>query len=458
MNSFRDRGFRTELSTTLKLATPLALGQLAQIGMMLTDTIMLGALGESAIAVGGLSGSLYFTLAMILQGPAGSLGILISHARGAATPERIAPVMRGAFVISTLAIVPLALALWFIEPLLIAIGEPAELASGIADFVRVLLIGVPAMMWLGAQRLFLAAMDHPRIVMSVSFGGLLLNAVLNYGLIHGNLGMPQLGILGSATATTITTWSMMLVTLGLIKVSPSLSRFVALGRVDISIVRELFALGWPIAVTFAVEALLFLSSGLMMGILGATALAAHQVALNVASTTFMIPMACAQAANVRVGYRIGAGDPRGARVAGFAAFTLGVGFMALAALVMLAAPERLAMLFNLDPANPRDTAVVALIVDMMLIAACFQVFDGAQCIAIGALRGLKDTRTPMWMAGLGYWGIGFLAALVLGFAVEGGPAGIWLGLALGLAVVAVIVSARFLKLTEAMIIRTEQSA
>ncbi len=455
MTTDRTLGLRAELISTLKLAAPLALGHLAQIGMGLTDTIMLGALGADAIAVGGLGGSLYFTLAMILQGVVSSLGILVAHARGAEDHAGIAPVMRSSVLLATVAVVPLVVILWSIEPVLLSLGQPPALAAGIADYVRVLLLGAPALMWLGTMRTFLAAMNHARMVMVVSVVGLIVNAVLNYGLIHGRFGLPALGVLGSATATAATTWAMMLATAAWIKRTPTLARHLDVGMPDLAILRELLSLGWPIAVTFAVEMLLFMSSGLMMGVLGTTALAAHQVALNVASTTFMIPMACAQAANVRVGFQLGAGRPRGARDAGIAAFILGVGFMAVASLVMLAMPQQLAMLFNLDPANPRDTAVVVLIVDMMLVAACFQVFDGAQSIAVGALRGLKDTRVPMWLAGFGYWGVGFPAAWALGFPLGLGPAGIWWGLALGLAVVAIVLSHRFQRLSARLILFAE---
>lgn len=454
MTSERFFGLRSEFKPTLKLALPLALGQLAQIGMMLTDTIMLGGLGGDAIAAGGLGGSLYFTLAMILQGPAGSVGILVAHARGAQDLSRIAPAVRGAFLISTLALVPLGLILWNIEPVLLAFGEPPALAGDIGAFVRVLLLGAPAAMWLGTLRLYAASMNSPRMVMIVSFGGLALNAFLNYGFIYGHMGFPEFGMVGSAMATAATTWAMALAIYAWIKLVPELSRHVGWGSFDFDVLRELLILGWPIAVTFAVEALLFMSSGLLMGTLGTTALAAHQVALSVASTTFMIPLACSQAVNVRVGYWAGAAQPRAARDAGLAVFIIGVGFMAFAAVVMIVAPLWIVSLFNLDAADPADAPVVSLFVSLMVVAACFQVFDGAQCIAVGALRGLKDTRIPMWLAGLSYWAIGFPAALVFGFGFDGGAEGIWWGLALGLAAAAIVLPARFWCLSSRLIVVT----
>jgi MATE family multidrug resistance protein len=238
-------------------------------------------------------------------------------------------------------------------------------------------------------------------------------------------------------------WGMAVATFLWIRASPDLSRHLTWGPIEAATLRQLLTLGWPMAITYAVEALLFLSAALMMGTLGVTALAAHQVAINVASVTFMVPLAVSQAANVRVAFHVGARAPRAARTAGGTAFVLGVGFMALAAIVMYLAPEEIARLFQLDPADPADAPVVAQIVSLMVVAAFFQVFDGAQVIALGALRGLQDTRVPMWIAGTSYWLIGFPAAWLLGFTLGGGPPGIWWGLALGLLVVAIALSIRF---------------
>jgi len=443
----RTHRLRGEIQPTLKLALPLALGQLAQVGMGLTDTIFLGTLGGEAIAAGGLAAGIFFILATAFQGLPGSVAIVISHARGAGDTTRIALALRGGLILATAVLVPMFLLLWNIEPFLLALGEPPKLSADITAYLRVLMLSAPALLWLGTLRIYLAAMQHPRAVMVVSFGGLILNALLNYALIGGHWGAPALGFLGSATATVISVWAMFAAIYIWIRCVPAVSTHLSRGRIDWAVVREQFHLGWPMAITFAVEAMLFLLAGLMMGLIGTTAVAAHQVTLNVASTTFMIPLAFSQAANVRVGFHMGAGAPAAARMAGLTAFALGVGFMACAALVMFTLPVEIAGLFNLDPADAADAEVIAIIVPLMMVGAYFQVFDGAQCIAVGALRGLKDTRTPMWFAAAGYWGIGFPLAWLLGFTLEWGPAGIWWGLAWGLAAVAIVLSVRFIRLT-----------
>jgi MATE family multidrug resistance protein len=432
--------FSQELRATFYLAAPLALAQLAQIGMGLTDTIMLGALGPDALAAGGLGSGLFFTLAIVLQGLVMSVGILVAHARGAGDLARVGPVLRAGMVLATLTAVPMMIVLWNVEPILLAFGEPPRLAHDVAGYIRILMFAAPASLWLAAQRSYLAAVDRTRVVMVVSIIALFANGLMNYVLIYGHFGLPQMGYRGSATATLIAIWGMMAVTTAIIKRTPDHR---AGGPLQWPIVRELVALGWPIAITMGVEMLLFLAGALMMGVLGATALAAHQVTLSVASTTFMVPLAVAQAANVRVGFHMGAGAVVAARRAASAAFLLGVGFMVLSAAVMLLAPRQIALLFNLDPASPSDTVVIDIVVQLLAICAFFQVFDGAQTIAAGALRGLKDTRVPALLAGLSYWACGFPIAWGLGFTLGWGPTGIWWGLAIGLAAAAVVLNVRF---------------
>ncbi|MBL8645323.1 MAG: MATE family efflux transporter [Rhodospirillaceae bacterium] len=443
--------FNQELRATFKLAGPLAIAQLAQIGMGVTDTVLLGALGGEAIAAGGLGAAIFFTSIMILQGVASSSGILIAHARGADALERIAPVFRAGLLIATFMLAPALLLLWNLEPLLAMINQPGDLAVNVSGYVRVLLAGAAALLWLANLRVYLASMNHPRMVMAVSFGGLIVNGFLNYGLIHGAFGLPEMGLIGSATATAITTWGMLIVTYAWIKLVPALSRYVTRGPIEWPLVRELLGLGWPIAVTIAVEALLFTAGALMMGTISVTALAAHQVTINVASLAFMVPMSIGHAANVRVGYYMGAKEPVLARQAGVAALVLGVGFMFFTAFIMFVAPHQIALLFSLDPADPKDAEVIALVVPLLMISAFFQIFDGAQTVAVGALRGLKDTRTSMILAGVSYWLIAFPIAWLMAFTWGLGPLGVWWGLAIGLLVAAVVLNARFVWLTNRLI-------
>ena len=443
--SHRTPRFSEELKATFRLAAPLALAQLAQIGMGVTDTVLLGALGRDALAAGGLGAGLFFTLAGVLQGLVMGVGILAAHARGAGDSGRIAPVLRAGFVLGTITSLPLMVLLWNAEPILLALGEPPRLAEMVARYVRILSFGAPAAMWLAVQRSHLAALSRTRLVMVVALTALVVNGLLNYGLIHGAWGLPEMGYLGSCTATVITLWAAMAAT-GLVTHAAS-DEYRLKGAMDWRAVRELIGLGWPIAITLGVEIILFMAAALMMGVLGTTALAAHQVTISVASLTFMVPLGVAQAANVRVGFHTGAGAPIAARRAALTAFILGVGFMAVSAVTIFLVPRQIALLFNLNPDAPTDADVIALVVQLLAICAFFQVFDGAQTIAAGALRGMKDTRVPMALAGFSYWAVGFPVAWALAFPLHIGPQGIWWGLAVGLAAAAVLLSVRFWRLS-----------
>jgi MATE family multidrug resistance protein len=449
-SAFPEPSLTRELGGTLKLAAPLAAAQLAQVAMGATDTVMLGGLGRDALAAGGLGSNLYFTLMLVIAGGLTSVSILVSHARGAGQPARIGVALRGGVVLALLSAIPAMLALGSVTPMLTAIGEPGPLAAAIGRYDRVLLWAMPASLILATQRGYLAAMGRPWVVMTVAVGAVGVNGFLNYGLIHGAFGFPLLGYVGSATATLITLWGMMSVIALAIRFTPALAPHRLLGRIDWRAVREMAALGWPIAFTMAVETLLFTVTSLIVGFFGATPLAAHQIALSIASVTFMVPLSAAQAANVRVGFYLGAGSPRAARQAGVAAFLLGVGFMGVAATVLWTKPELIAGLY-IAPGAAGRAEVIALSGRLLTVAAFFQVFDGAQTIAAGALRGVKDTRVPAAAATIGYWGVGFTTAWLLGVRAGMGAVGIWWGLASGIAAVAVLLSLRFWLLTGRMI-------
>jgi MATE family multidrug resistance protein len=447
--------FAHELAATVRLAAPLALAQLAQVAMGATDTILLGTLGRDALAAGGLGANLYFTLMIVVSGGLISVSILVSHARGAGDSHRIGPILRGGFLLALLAAVPPMLLLWNERPLLALIGEPPALADAIAHYDRVLLFAMPASLLMATQRGFLAAMGRPYMVMAVAIVAVVINGLLNYGLIHGAWGLPRLGYIGSATATLITLWGMMLA-IGLeMRFTRVLKPFRLFGRVEWHIIVELSALGWPIAFITGLEIVLFSAAAMLIGRFGATQLAAHQISIGIASITFMVPLAISQAVNVRVGYYTGQESPRAARRAGIAAFTLGVGFMAAMAAMLLSIPDVIAGLY-ITGADPARGDVIALAVRLLTVAAFFQVFDGAQTISAGALRGLKDTRIPAAAASIGYWGIGFPTAWFFGVHQGYGALGIWWGLAASLAAVAILLSVRFIWLSDRLVAEIKQ--
>lgn len=440
--------FSRHAAETARLAAPLAIAQLSQMAMGVTDTILLGSLGADALAAGGLGASTFFVVVTLLQGILSSVSVTVANARGARADHRVPHIYWSGLVLSALLAVPAFVLLSFSQPILLAFGEPAGLARDVGAYTGVLRwASLGSLIGVGMMRAFLPAIGAARRLLWISIASVGVNAVLNYGLIHGAYGLPRLGLLGSATATTITVWSTAIALVALLHGRAHYRRFVTAARPNVPIMSELFGIGWPVAITYGVESTLFLATGLMIGLLGETQLAAHQIALNVSSVTFMVPLAIGQAANVRVGYWLGAGQPVAARHAGFVAIGLGVAFMSLSGLVMIVAPQAIVRLYLRldDPANARTIAIAA---SLLGVAAIFQVVDGVQAISSGCLRGLKDTRIPMLAAAFGYWGIGFPTGYLLAFHAGLGARGLWWGLAAGLASVAMLMALRFHRMTK----------
>ncbi|WP_144108850.1 MATE family efflux transporter [Paraburkholderia sp. BCC1886] len=439
--------FGRHAADTARLATPLAIAQLSQMAMGVTDTILLGSLGPDALAAGGLGANLFFVVVTLLQGVLTSVSVSVSHARGARNDGLVPHIYWTGLLLAVLLSVPAFCLLSFATPILLAVGEPALLAHNVGDYAAVLRWGAPgSMIGVGLLRAFLPAIGAAKRLLWVSLISVVVNGFLNYGLIHGAHGLPRLGFLGSAAATSITVWLGTLVLMALLHLRPRFRHFVVATRPNVPLMSELFSIGWPVMITYGVESTLFLATGLMVGLLGESQLAAHQIALNVASVSFMVPLAIGQAGNVRVSFWAGAGQPLAARHAGFVALALGVGFMALSGIVLVAAPQWIVGLYlHLD--DPANAATVALASSLLGVAAIFQIVDGMQTVGSGCLRGLKDTRVPMIVATFGYWVIGFPTGYLLAFHFGLGARGLWWGLAAGLTSVAVLMTLRFHKLS-----------
>jgi MATE family multidrug resistance protein len=302
---------------------------------------------------------------------------------------------------------------------------------------------------MGMVRAFLPSIGLQHLLLWVIPAGVVLNALLNVWLIYGGLGVPALGMRGSAGATTITLWVTSLALMALLHFHRDGRDHVRPHVPHPRLIGELLVIGLPVAVAMLVESTLFLATGLVVGVLGPVSLAAHTVAISVASVTFMVPMSISQAANVRVSHEMGAGNLAAARRAGFVAIAMAAAFMGSTACVMELAPAAIAGIY-LGAASPALPMAAVL----LRIAGAFQVFDGIQVTASGALYGLKDTRIPMVLAAIGYWGIGFWLGRYLAFARGYGAAGLWWGLCVGLGVVATGMTLRFARRTRKPPLRT----
>jgi MATE family multidrug resistance protein len=305
---------------------------------------------------------------------------------------------------------------------------------------------LPAL-WYLVLRSFVSALEKPVWSLVVGAAGVAFNAVLNYSLIFGRLGFPALGLRGAGIGSSCANSFMFLAMAAVVSLHPRFRRYRLFGRfwrADAERFRAVWKLGLPIAVTLALEITLFNTAVFLMGLIGAASIAAHAVTLQIAAFTFMVPLGLSQAATVRVGLAYGRRDRRGIARAGRTALALGVSFMAVMACVMLAMPHKLVELF-LDPAVPGNRPVIALAISFLFVAALFQIFDGAQSVGAGILRGLHDTKVPMAYAAFGYWVVGLGTAIGLGFGLHWQGVGIWVGLATGLATVAFLMLGRWLR-------------
>jgi multidrug resistance protein, MATE family len=439
---------RTEIHKTLRVAAPLAVANLAQMSMGFVDTVMVGHLNSAALAAAGLGALLYFTTGFVLQGVISAVAPLAAHALGADDREMAARIARLGFAFAVVLSLPLAVGAANLRSLLLAFGYEAALAREIGRFLSAVVWGAPALLGFAALRSLFAALSRTRAVMIVVMCCIPANVALNWILIFGHLGAPRLGVAGAGVASAIVQWLMFG---GLALHARTVRGFPAAFRVprpdDWRDARDLLRLGAPIGGILALEVGVFVAAGVLVGLIGADALAANQIVLNVASITFMVPMGIAQAATVRCAFELGARRPRGARRASGVALGLGVTFMAVAAIMLWSMPKTIIGVY-LDVDAATNQGVVEIAMRLMIIAALFQIFDGTQTVAAGALRGYKDTAVPMLIAGIGYWGIGFVGGWWLAFPLGYGAVGLWWGLALGLAVVATLLGIRLFRLAD----------
>jgi MATE family multidrug resistance protein len=313
------------------------------------------------------------------------------------------------------------------------------------QFLAILSWAMIPMIAASVLRTFVAALGKPGYATAITVLAVGVNLLGNWVLVFGNLGAPALGLEGSAISSVLTSLAMICAYGLVIRLDRKLRRYRVLGRwwrAEWQRLREILRIGVPIALTVLAEAGLFSLAALLMGRIGQAELAAHTVALNIAALAFQIPFGINQAATIRVGYHFGAGDWQAAGRAGWSALALSVGFMATTALTMLFAPLVVLRLY-VDPAAPANAAMVAFAVQYMVVAAAFQLFDGAQAVAAGALRGLQDTSVPLAIALFGYWAVGFVVSIWLGFYTPLAGIGVWIGLAAGLVVVAVLLTWRW---------------
>lgn len=439
--------WRIELRETLRLAWPLALANLLQMLVHAVDVIFVARLGERELAASALGIALFGLLMWAFSGLTGIVAALIAEELGRkrhAVRQVRRSVRMGLWLAVASGVVGMAIC-WQGEALMLLSGQSAELSARAGDFLRIIMWAMIPMVLASVLRNFVSALGRP--IFATAITGLALGASLlfNWMFVFGNLGAPALGLEGSALASVLTSVFVLTSYVVAIGADRRLRRYRVFGnwwRPEWSRLREIVTLGSPVMIIIIAEAGLFSGAALLMGRIGESELAGHTVALQIAALAFQVPFGVGQAATIRVGYHFGAGDHAAIGRAGWIGIGVAAGFMCLTAALMIFAPMLLLQIY-VDPFAPENAAMVGFAVAYMLVAAGFQLFDGVQAVAAGALRGLQDTRVPMLIAIFSYWVPGYGVAIWLGFFTPLEGTGVWIGLAIGLVFAAGLLTYRW---------------
>ena len=437
--------FAQHLRAVTVLGLPLIGSHLAQFAVHVIDTIMLGWYDITALAASVLATSFFFVVFIMGAGFAFAVMGMVAEAAGAGDETRIRRVTRMGLWLSVIYAALFLPAMVWSEVIFLAFGQEPELSALAQDYLRVAGFGLFPALLVMVTKSYLAAMEHAGVVLWATISAALVNAGLNWVLIFGNLGAPELGLVGAAWASV----GAQLATLAVLVIYterklPEHAMFQRLWRPDPQAFRSVFRLGWPIGLTNLAESGMFSASALLIGLIGELPLAAHGIALQIASATFMVHLGLSQAATVRAGRAMGRKDVPGLGRGGLAAMTLSMGFVGLTVILFLGAPNLLVSGF-ISPDEPQRMEILAIDASLLAVAALFQLVDAGQVMALGMLRGIQDTRIPMYLAALSYWICGIPASYLLGITLGFGAVGVWLGLVVGLILAAILLWGRFLQ-------------
>jgi MATE family multidrug resistance protein len=439
--------WRAEIADTVKLAWPMALTQLGQIAMMTTDLALIGRLGDAAVASVGLAHLILFIGFVFGMGLVSAVATLAAQAYGARKPRMVRRSLRMGLWAAVMLGIPINVIQLWGEDILLAAGQTSEASALAGRYLLGLAWSmIPAWCFI-ALRNFMGAVNRPEPALWITLAAIPANGLLAYSLIHGHFGLPRLDLLGAGLATTIINLTMCAVAIWICYACRPFKKYRVLGhfwRMDGELMRQLFVIGIPISGTMLLEWGLFSTAAILVGWISTTALAAHQIALQIAAILFMIPFGISMAATVRVGHAVGRRDAIGTRRAGFSALVLGIAIMAVLTLVVVALRNVIPLAF-LGDAAANETARLA--GALLLVGATWFVADGIQGIAAGALRGLNDTRVPLLYAAVSFWLVGFTCAYGLAFWSGLGVFGIWIGFSLSLWLFASLLLTRFRNLT-----------
>jgi MATE family multidrug resistance protein len=433
---------------TLSLGLPLIGSHLMQMVPGLTDTIMLGWYGVDELAASVLAHSLFFIILIVGSGFAITVMPMVASAAAIDDKTSVRRSVRMGLWISIIYSIFFVPILLFSENLFLILGQEEHLAKSAQTYLRIAGWSIVPGLLIMVLKSFFSALERPNVVLlSLIIGGLA-NIILNYTLIFGNFGMPELGLTGAAIATLVTTIISILILLYFCLFKDEYSLYLIFNniwRMDIEAFKEVFKLGLPVGITMLAESGLFSATAVMMGWLGTNALAAHGIAIQISGITFMIYLGLANAGTVRVGRAVGRMDNSGLKLASISVIILTIGAVLIVAFTFLSVPKPLLMLF-LSPSHVDTPSIILIGVPLLAIAAIFQIADGLQVVVLGLLRGLKDTAIPMVITTICYWGIGIPCSYLFGFVFNWGGKGLWFGLVIGLALASAFLSSRYINI------------
>jgi len=442
------KSYKSHFKATLSLGLPLIGSHLMQMVPGLTDTIMLGWYGVDELAASVLAHSLFFIILIVGSGFAITVMPMVASAAAIDDKTSVRRSVRMGLWISIIYSIFFIPILLFSENLFLILGQEEHLAKSAQTYLRIAGWSIVPGLLIMVLKSFFSALERPNVVLlSLIIGGLV-NIVLNYTLIFGNFGMPELGLTGAAIATLVTTILSILILLYFCLFKDEYSSYLIFNniwRLDIEAFKEVFKLGLPVGITMLAESGLFSATAVMMGWLGTNALAAHGIAIQISGITFMIYLGLANAGTVRVGRAVGRMDNSGLKLASISVIILTIGAVLIVAFTFLSVPKPLLMLF-LSPSHVDTPSIILIGVPLLAIAAIFQIADGLQVVVLGLLRGLKDTAIPMVITTICYWGVGIPCSYLFGFVFNWGGKGIWFGLVIGLTLASVFLSSRYINI------------
>ncbi|MEE4277426.1 MAG: MATE family efflux transporter [Halieaceae bacterium] len=420
--------------TILHIALPLAAAYVAEMGMVITDMIIVGRLGSKELAAVGLAGDLFWIFLLIGMGVISVVGVIAAQNLGAGRRSGVIAAGEQGMWVATFTSLPIMAGVWFMAPLLALARQDAEVVSLIEGYSRVLAGAVLPALWFLALRNYVTALARSAAIGWITFGAVGLNLLLNWALVYGRLGLPALGVVGAGIGTTAVNWIMFAVLAAYVRRARALSGHrprVFPRRPDGALLREMFSLGLPVALTQILNGGMYSTAAVLIGVLGAASLAAQQIVYSVVYLALSAAAALGDAVRVRVAFALGQEDARAAGRSARIAFQLALVATLLGSLLLWLAPELLARAF-LDTTKPDNAEVLGIAVSLSGLAGLFLLLNGTQSVCADALRGLRDTRSPLWVSLLGYWLVGLGAGALLCFALDLGAQGIWWGLVTGM--------------------------